>query len=62
MSVDSQSPGRWSADRADLLRTTMEMTVDQRVDWLEQIMAIAIETGALPKPVPDQERRRGESG
>ncbi len=47
-----------SPEREALLRTTMAMTVDQRVDWLEQMMAIAIESGALPKRVPDQERTR----
>jgi hypothetical protein len=47
-----------SPEREQLLRTTMAMTADQRVDWLEQMMEIAIESGALPKRVPDQERSR----
>ena len=36
----------------------MTMTVDQRVDWLEQMMAVALESGALPNRVPDQDRTR----
>ena len=47
-------PGRLPPDREALLRTTLALTVDERVAWLEQVMAIAIESGALPKPVPDQ--------
>jgi hypothetical protein len=30
------------------------MSVDDRVAWLEQMMVIAIESGALPKRAPDQ--------
>jgi hypothetical protein len=48
----------WTPDREALLRTTLALTVDERVSWLEQMMAIAIESSALPKPVPDQERGR----
>jgi len=47
-----------TSEREALLRSTLAMTVDQRVDWLEQMMAIALESGALPKRVPDQERTR----
>ena len=50
------SGDRWPSSREALLRATMSLTVDQRIDWLEQMMLIAIETGALPKPVPDQLR------
>lgn len=54
------TPRPWPPDREALLRTTLALTVDERVDWLEQMMAIAIASGALPKRVPDQERgRRG---
>jgi hypothetical protein len=49
-----------SPEREALLRATMAMTVDQRVDWLEQMMAIALESGALPKR-PDQERTRRQT-
>jgi hypothetical protein len=45
-----------SPEREALLRATMAMTVDQRVDWLERMMETALESGALPKRVPDQER------
>ena len=45
-------------EREALLRVTMAMTVDQRVDWLEQMWEIALQSGALPKRVPDQERTR----
>lgn len=47
-----------SPEREALLRTTLAMTVDQRVEWLERMMAIALETGALSKRVPDEERPR----
>jgi hypothetical protein len=32
------------------------MSVDERVAWLEAMIAIALESGALPKRVPDQFR------
>lgn len=54
MSAESSEPGRFPADREALLRTTLALTVDERVAWLEGMMAIAIEAGALPKRVPDQ--------
>jgi hypothetical protein len=47
-----------SPEHEALLRITMALTVDQRVDWLEHMMAIALESGALPKRMPDQERTR----
>jgi hypothetical protein len=43
-----------SPDREALLRTTLALSVDERVAWLEAMMAIAIDAGALPKRVPDQ--------
>ncbi len=54
MSVRPGQPGDLSPDREALLRTTLALTVDQRLAWLEQMIEIAIETGALPKPLPDQ--------
>lgn len=54
MSADSPEPGRLAPDREALLRTTLALSVDERVAWLEAMMAIAIESGALPKRVPDQ--------
>ncbi|MBA3893079.1 MAG: hypothetical protein H0X69_05215 [Gemmatimonadales bacterium] len=54
MSADSPEPGRLAPDREALLRTTLVLSVDERVAWLEAMMAIAIESGALPKRVPDQ--------
>lgn len=48
-------------DREALLRTTLALSVDERVAWLEAMIAIAVESGALPR-APDQVRRRsGES-
>jgi hypothetical protein len=47
-----------SPEREALLRTTLAMTVDQRVEWLEQMIAVALESGALPKRAPDQDRTR----
>ncbi|MBA3317824.1 MAG: hypothetical protein H0T50_06995 [Gemmatimonadales bacterium] len=41
-------------DREALLRTTLAMSVDERVAWLEAMIAIALESGALPKGLPDQ--------
>jgi hypothetical protein len=45
---------RFPPEREPLLRSTLALSVDERVAWLEQIMAIAMESGALPKRVPDQ--------
>jgi hypothetical protein len=36
----------------------MAMTIDQRIDWLEEMMRIAADAGALPKRPPDQVRPR----
>jgi hypothetical protein len=47
----------WSPDREALLRTTMALTIEQRIEWLEQMMRIGLATGALPKQ-PDQARPR----
>jgi hypothetical protein len=46
--------GRLPPDREALLRTTLALSVDERVGWLEAMIAIAIESGALPKRLPDQ--------
>ena len=46
--------GRFPPDREALLRTTLALSVDERVAWLEAMIAIAVESGALPKPLPDQ--------
>ena len=54
MSAESPEPVRLPPDREALLRTTLALSVDERVAWLEAMMAIAIEAGALPKRVPDQ--------
>jgi hypothetical protein len=54
MSAESPEPVRFPPDREALLRTTLALSVDERVAWLEAMMAIAIEAGALPKRVPDQ--------
>jgi hypothetical protein len=32
----------------------LALGIDERVAWLEQMMAIAVESGALPKRLPDQ--------
>ena len=54
MSAEPGRPRGLPPDREALLRTTVALTVDERVAWLEQMIAIAVESGALPKPVPDQ--------
>ncbi len=54
MSAEPAQPGGLPPDREALLRTTLALSVDERLAWLEQIIAIAMDTGALPKPVPDQ--------
>ena len=54
MSRDSSRDGRLPPDREALLRTTLGLSVDERVAWLEAMMVIALESGALPKRLPDQ--------
>ena len=54
MSLDMPGPRRLSPDREALLRTTLALGVDERVAWLEVMMAIAVDSGALPKRRPDQ--------
>ncbi len=54
LSAEPTQPGGLAPDREALLRTTLALTVDERMAWLEQMIEIAIETGALPKPLPDQ--------
>lgn len=54
VSPDIPKPRRLPADREALLRTTLALGIDERVAWLEAMMAIAVEAGALPKGVPDQ--------
>lgn len=53
MSRESPRDGRLPPDRQALLRTTLALSVDERVAWLEAMMLIAVESGALPKR-PDQ--------
>lgn len=54
MSAESSEAGPLSPDREALLRTTLALSFDERVAWLEAMMAIAVDSGALPKRVPDQ--------
>jgi hypothetical protein len=54
VTAEPSEAGRWPPDREALLRTTLALSVDERVAWLEAMMAIALESGALPKRVPDQ--------
>ena len=54
MSPESPESGRFPPEREALLRSTLALSVDERVAWLEQMMAIAMDSGALPKRVPDQ--------
>lgn len=58
--VSAQSPQPRLPDREALLRTTLALSVDERLAWLESMMEIALASGALPKRLPDQlaERRR----
>ncbi len=64
MSPEPAPPGGLPPDREALLRTTLALTVDERVAWLEEMIAIAVASGALPKAVPDQVAgaRRGGTG
>jgi hypothetical protein len=55
MSASTPASPNGPPDRENLLRTTLAMSVDERIRWLEDIIAIALESGALPKR-PDQER------
>jgi hypothetical protein len=54
VSPQSSGSGRFPPEREALLRSTLALSVDERVAWLEQMMAIAMDSGALPKRVPDQ--------
>jgi hypothetical protein len=54
LTKEPQQPGRFPPDREALLRTTLALSIDERVAWLEQMIAIAVDAGALPKRVPDQ--------
>jgi hypothetical protein len=54
VSRESPGSGRLPPEREALLRSTVALSVDERVAWLEQMMAIAMDSGALPKRVPDQ--------
>jgi len=54
VSAQPAQPAGLPPDREALLRTTLALTVDERLAWLEQMIAIAIDSGALPKPLPDQ--------
>ena len=60
MSHESGHDRRLPPDREALLRTTLALDVDERVAWLEAMMLIALESGALPKRVPDQLRTESE--
>lgn len=55
MNPGSSQDSRLQPDREALLRTTLGLSVDERVAWLETMIAIAVESGALPKR-PDQLR------
>ena len=59
MTSRASSDGRLPPDREALLRTTLALSVDERVAWLEAMIAIALESGALPKRLPDQLRGAG---
>jgi hypothetical protein len=54
VSHESSEAGRLPPDREALIRTTLALSVDERIAWLEAMMAIAMASGALPKRVPDQ--------
>jgi hypothetical protein len=56
VSRDAPRDARLPPDREALLRTTLALSVDERVAWLEAMMLIAMESGALPKHLPDQLR------
>ena len=62
MSHGTGSDGRLPPDREALLRTTLALSVDERVAWLEAMMLIALESGALPKRLPDQLAGAREEG
>ncbi len=54
MTPESPAPGPLPPDREALLRTTLALSIDERVAWREAMMEIAVSAGALPKRVPDQ--------
>ena len=54
MSAEPRHGRRLPPEREALLRTTLALSVDERLAWLEAMIAIALESGALPKRIPDQ--------
>jgi hypothetical protein len=61
VTAQANDDGRLPPDRLALLRTTLALSVDERLAWLEAMIGIAVESGALPKRVPDQLRGAGRT-
>lgn len=53
----------WPDSRDDLLEVVASTTPLQRLEWLEEMLDLALETGALAKAwALEDERRYGRSG
>ena len=46
----TSSPGPWDEDRERKYVAGAEVSADERIAWLEEMIALAYASGALPKP------------
>ena len=46
----TSTPGSWDEDRERKYVAGAEVSADERVAWLEEMIALAYASGALPKP------------
>ena len=46
----TSSPGSWDEDRERKYVAGAEVSADERIAWLEEMIALAYASGALPKP------------
>jgi hypothetical protein len=58
--VDGDWPVSWEASRREQLRAMASASPSQRLEWLEQALRLADESGALRRTdTPERRRRRG---
>jgi hypothetical protein len=46
----SRDLGTWAEERQHKYLIGLRVTAEERLDWLEEMLAIALAAGALPKP------------
>ena len=56
MSETAERPDGWEQHRLDQLQREADATPLQRLQWLEEAIAFAFRTGALPRPTESQPR------